>query len=133
MFCELSPELARERGLAHRGWATLTTARGAIECRVLVTNRLRPFRVDGRTIHQIGVPYHWGRVGLVTGDSANDLFPFVADPNVSIPESKVLTADVMPGRHAREWRAAPGPPPDGARRDLPGVGQRSPEPPRYKS
>jgi formate dehydrogenase major subunit len=131
MFCEVSPELARERGLRHAGWATIATARAAIECRVLVTERVRPLRVDGRTIHQIGVPYHWGRVGLVTGDSANDLFGFVGDPNVNIPESKVLTADIVPGRRARGYRPA-GAAPDGAPRDLPGVGQPTPEPPRYK-
>src|ERR671936_1511105 len=61
MFCEVSPALASERGLTHGGWATLVTARAAIEARVLVTDRLRPLRVMDRVVHQIGVPYHWGR------------------------------------------------------------------------
>ena len=99
-FCEVSPELARERGLEHLGWATIVTARTAIEARVLVTDRMVPLHVDGRTVHQVGLPYHWG-VGssaLVSGDSANDLFGVTLDPNVHIQESKVASCDIQPGR-----------------------------------
>jgi len=101
LFCEVGPELASERGLEHGGWATIVTARTAIEARVLVTDRVRPLVVDGRTVHQIGLPYHWGRRGLVTGDSANELLPLVLDLNVHISEYKVLTCDVLPGRRPR--------------------------------
>jgi formate dehydrogenase major subunit len=57
--------------------------------------------VDGRIIHQVWMPYHWGQVGLTTGDVVNDLMGVVADPNVFIQESKVLTCDVRPGRRPR--------------------------------
>jgi formate dehydrogenase major subunit len=98
MFVEVSPELAAERGLEHLGWAHIVTARAAIEARVMVTDRLTPLRVDGRVIHQIWLPYHWGGEGLVTGDSANDLIGITLDPNVLIQESKVGTCDIQPGR-----------------------------------
>ena len=101
MFVEVSPELAAERGLEHLGWATVVTSRSAIEARVLVTDRLTPLRVDGRVVHQVWMPYHWGSTGLVTGDSANDLFGVALDPNVLIQESKVTTCDVRPGRRPR--------------------------------
>jgi formate dehydrogenase major subunit len=101
MFCEVSPELARERGLEHLGWATIVTARSAIEARVLVTDRLAPLTMQGRTVHQIGLPYHWGNNGLVTGDGANDLLSIVLDPNVHIQESKASTCDIRPGRRPR--------------------------------
>ena len=104
MFCEVSPELAGEVGLEPGGWATIRTARAAIECRVLVTRRMRPLRVRGRICHQIGLPYHWGAVGLVRGDAANELLSFVADPNVNIMESKALTGSIEPGRHSRSHR-----------------------------
>jgi formate dehydrogenase major subunit len=104
MFCEVSPALAKERGLTNGGWATITTARGEIEARVLVTERFMPLRVDGRTVHQIGLPYHWGTVGRVRGDAGNELISFVADPNVSIQESKALTGDIRPGRTSRGRR-----------------------------
>ncbi|MDT0268003.1 formate dehydrogenase [Streptomyces sp. DSM 44915] len=100
-FCEVSPELAAERGLAHRGWATVVTARGAVEARVLVTARLAPLRADGRTVHQIGLPYHWGPNGYTTGDAANELSAIVLDPNVHIQEVKALSADIRPGRRPR--------------------------------
>jgi len=98
MFCEVSPELATERGLVNAGWATIITARGAIEARVLVTERMKPLVVQGRTLHQVGLPYHWGANGLVTGDSANDLFHLALDPNVNIEEAKAATCDVITGR-----------------------------------
>jgi formate dehydrogenase major subunit len=98
MFLEVSPELAAERGLAHLGWAHVVTARAVVEARVLVTDRLRPLRVEGRPVHQVWLPYHWGYAGLVTGDAANDLFGIALDPNVLIQESKVGTCDVQPGR-----------------------------------
>jgi formate dehydrogenase major subunit len=98
MFVEVSPELAAERGLDHLGWAHIVTARAAIEARVLVTDRLAPLRIEGRIVHQIWMPYHWGGEGLVTGDSANDLVGITLDPNVLIQESKVGTCDIQPGR-----------------------------------
>jgi formate dehydrogenase major subunit len=100
MFVEVSPELATERGLSHLGWAHVVTSRAAVEARVFVTDRLTPLRVEGRTIHQIWLPYHWGQSNeaLVSGDSANDLFGVSLDPNVLIQESKVGTCDIRPGR-----------------------------------
>jgi formate dehydrogenase major subunit len=102
LFCEVSPALAAERGLQNGGWATIITARAAIEARVLVTRRLRSLRIPGEgLIHQVGLPYHFGSEGLVTGDAVNDLLPLVLDPNVFIQESKVATCDVRPGRRPR--------------------------------
>lgn len=101
MFVEVSPALAAERGLTHLGWAHVVTSRSAIEARVMVTARMRPLRIDGRPVHQIWLPYHWGGSGLTTGDSANDLVGIVLDPNVLIQESKVGTCDVRPGRRPR--------------------------------
>jgi formate dehydrogenase major subunit len=101
MFCEVSPELARERGLEHKGWATVVSARTAIEARVLVTDRMAPLRVGGRVVHQVGLPYHWGSKGLSVGDAANDLFPLALDPNVHIQEVKAATCDIRPGRRPR--------------------------------
>ena len=100
-FCEVSPELAAERRLQHLGWATIVTARTAIEARVLVTDRMTPLTVGGRTIHQIGLPYHWGVGGggaIVSGDSANDVMGVTLDPNVHIQESKAASCDIQPGR-----------------------------------
>ena len=120
-FCEVSPELAAERGLEHGGWATVVTARAAVEARVLVTERIRPLRVRGRTVHQVGLPYHWGPNGLSRGDAANELLSVVLDPNVHIQESKAATCDVRPGRRPRgpalleflaDYRRRAGLPPD---------------------
>ena len=97
MFCEVSRDLAELRGLRNGGWATIVTARTAIEARVLVTDRIRPLRAGKDTVHQVGLPYHWGGNGISTGDSANDLVSVTLDPNVHIQE-KVGTCDIRPGR-----------------------------------
>jgi formate dehydrogenase major subunit len=104
MFCEVSTELAGECGLNNGGWATIRTMRGEIEARVLVTERMRPLRIKGRVFHQIGLPYHWSSKGLVRGDSANELISFVGDPNVSIQESKALSASIEAGRKSKGRR-----------------------------
>jgi formate dehydrogenase major subunit len=103
MFCEVSPELAAERGLEPYGWATIISPRSAIEARVLVTERMTPLLIAGHTVHQIGLPYHWGVGGdaVVAGDAANDLLGVTLDPNVQIQESKAGSCDIRPGRRPR--------------------------------
>ena len=89
MFCEVSPELAAERGLEHGGWATIVTARTAIEARVLVTERMPPLRVGGRIVHQIGLPYHWGaQRARPPATPPTTWLAVTLDPNVHIQESK---------------------------------------------
>jgi len=99
-FCEVSPRLAAARGLRHGEWATIVTARTAIEARVLVTERLRSLRLGDRLVEQVGLPYHWGGNGITTGDSPNDLVNVTMDPNVYI-QDKVGTCDIRPGRRPR--------------------------------
>jgi formate dehydrogenase major subunit len=100
-FCEISPELAGERGLEHLGWATIVTARNCVEARVLVTDRVPPLTVQGRQLHQVGLPYHWGGNGISTGDAANELPYMSLDPNVHIQEVKAFACDIRPGRRPR--------------------------------
>jgi len=98
MFAELSHELAAERGIVHGGWMTIQTARGRIEARAMVTRRLRSYAIGGRMIHQIGLPFHWAFAGEVVGSNANDLTALLADPNVSMHESKAFACQVHAGR-----------------------------------
>ena len=97
-FTEISPELAEEVGLTHGEWATISTPRAQVEARVLVTRRMRPVWIDGKRIHQVGLPYHWGYKGIVKGDSANDLVAISEEPNVRIMEAKAMVCNVEPGR-----------------------------------
>jgi len=101
LFCEDSPGRAGEGGLGRGGGAAIIAARAGIEARLLVTERMKPIVVDGRPVHQVGVPYHWGTRGLTKGDSGNDLFPVALDPNVHIQEVKAASCDIRPGRRPR--------------------------------
>ncbi len=101
LFCELSPQLASEIGATPGGWVTVTTPRGLIEARALVTPRIAPLVVQGRTIHQVALPFQFGSRGIVTGDVVNDLLAISEEPNVRIMESKALVCHVAPGRRPR--------------------------------
>ncbi len=98
LFTEVSPELANEIGLRHGDWATISTARAEVEARVLVTQRMRPMVIDGKQVHQVGIPYHWGYKGMAKGDVVNDLLVISEEPNVRIMETKALVCNVRPGR-----------------------------------
>ncbi len=107
-FLELSPELAATIGVATGDWVSVVTLRSAVEARAMVTRRMRPLIIDGRTVHQVALPFHWGWSGLVKGDVTNDLIAISGEPNVTIQESKALTCRVERGRRRRgaalvEW------------------------------
>src|SRR5699024_7762476 len=100
MFCEISLELASERGCEPYQSATIISPRAAIEGKVVVTGRMKRLQRGATAVHQIGLPYHWGvgNEALVTGDSANDVLGVVMDPNVLIQDSKTGSCDIQPGR-----------------------------------
>ncbi len=98
MFVEMSPELAAERGIGNGDWVTVRSARGSIECRALVTRRAQSLQIDGRLVHQVGLPFHWAFAGETVGGNANDLTALVAEPNVSMHEGKVFACQVEKSR-----------------------------------
>jgi formate dehydrogenase major subunit len=102
MFAEIDPILAHDRGIEDGAWMTISTARGEIEARARVTDRIRPLRVEGRIVHQVAMPWHWGFSGESVGDSLNDLGAVSGDPNTSIQESKAFSCDVRAGRRDDE-------------------------------
>ncbi len=94
MFVEMSKELAAEKGIKNGEWVKVRSARGEIEGVAIVTARFKPFLVNGSTVHQVGMPWHFGWGGLATGDSANELTPHVGDGNTTIPEYKAFLVDI---------------------------------------
>ena len=98
LFAELSPELAALNRIRHGEWMIISTPRGEIEARAMVTRRMRPLRVGGRVVPQIGLPFHWGFQGKSKGSITTDLAHMALEPNVSIEEAKAFTCNVRPGR-----------------------------------
>jgi formate dehydrogenase major subunit len=94
LFCEISPELAAEKGIKNGEFVKVKTARGEVKARALVTRRMRPFQIDGKTVHEIGMPWHWGYQGHAVGDVPNNLSAIVGEPNVTIHEAKAFTCDI---------------------------------------
>jgi len=94
MFVELSEELAAEKGITNGSKVIVESARGQVEAVAIVTKRFQPFQLNGKRVHQIGMPWHWGYAGLSTGDSANLLTPHVGDANTMIPEYKAFLCNV---------------------------------------
>jgi len=102
LFAEISEELAAEKGVENGEWITIWTRRGEIEAKAMVTPRIKPLKVSGRTVHQIGLPFHWGYKGVVRGDVANDLLLLVADRNVSMHDAKSFTCNMRAGRRSHQ-------------------------------
>ncbi len=101
LFAEISPELAAEIGVRHGEYMTITTMRGILEARALVTGRCRPLMIDGELRHTISLPYQFGYKGEVSGDVPNDLLAISEEPNVRIMETKALVCHARPGRVPR--------------------------------
>jgi len=80
MFAEISPELARELKIKNGDYICIVSLRAAIEARALVSRRIRPLQLNGKTLHQVAVPYHFGTAGLVHGSAANDLLTISGEP-----------------------------------------------------
>ena len=97
-FAEITPRLAAEVGINNGEWVVVSTPRGEIEARALVTERMQPARIRGKRVETVGLPYHWGYAGIVKGSAANDLVSLVGDPNVSIEEAKAFTCNLRRGR-----------------------------------
>ena len=96
MFVEISEELAKEKNIINGEGVRVNSARGSIVGIATVTKRLKPFKINGKIVHEIGMPWHWGYCGISTGDSANSLTPHVGDVNTRIPEFKAFLVNIEP-------------------------------------
>jgi formate dehydrogenase major subunit len=101
LFAEMSPELAVELKISNGDHISIVSLRGAIEARALVSRRIRPLHLNGKTVHQIAMPFHFGSAGPVKGGATNDLVPISGEPNVTIMEAKALTCNIVRGRLPR--------------------------------
>jgi formate dehydrogenase major subunit len=95
MFVEMSRELAAEKGISNGDKVKISSARGEIEAVAVVTARFKPFVINGRPVHQVGMPWHFGWGGIASGATANDLTPHVGDGNTTIPEYKAFLVDIQ--------------------------------------
>src|SRR5207237_1350101 len=101
MFVEISPQLASELKISNSDYVCLVSLRGAIEARALVSRRIRPMNLNGKTVHQVAIPFHFGAAGPLRGNAANNLVAISGEPNVTIMESKALLCNIIPGRLPR--------------------------------
>jgi formate dehydrogenase major subunit len=94
MFVEISESLAQTRGIRNGDRVRVFNQRGSVEAYALVTARLKPFLVDGKSIEQVGMPWHFGYAGLATGDTANVLTSEAQSPVSNIPEYKAFLCNI---------------------------------------
>jgi formate dehydrogenase major subunit len=101
MWVEMSQELAKERGIQNGEKVNVTSARGTLWAIAIVTDRWKPFKIMNQTVHEVGIPWHFGwqfPVDKSGGDSANILTPTIGDPNTMIPESKAFMVNIEKAR-----------------------------------
>jgi len=96
-FVEISEELAALRGITAGGWVRVWSKRGSVKAKAVVTKRIRPLNCDGRVVHVVGIPLHWGFTGSAKkGFGPNSLTPFVGDANIETPEYKAFLVNIEP-------------------------------------
>ncbi len=96
-FVEISEELGREKGITDGAWVRVWSKRASIKAVACVTKRIRPWTIDGKTVHLVGIPLHWGFMGLTRkGWGPNSLTPVVGDANVETPEFKAFLVNIEP-------------------------------------
>jgi formate dehydrogenase major subunit len=96
-FVEISEQLAAEKAIKNGGWVRVWSKRGSVKAKVYVTKRIAPLTCDGKTIHIVGIPLHWGFTGVAKkGFGPNSLTPYVGDANIETPEYKAFLVDIEP-------------------------------------
>lgn len=96
-FVEISEELAKLRGVENGGWVRVWSKRGQVKAKALVTKRIRPLVCDGKEVHVVGIPIHWGFVGQAKkGWGPNTLSPFVGEANIETPSYKAFLVNLEP-------------------------------------
>jgi formate dehydrogenase major subunit len=96
-FVEISEQLAQEKGIQPGGWVRVWSNRGSVKAKAVVTKRIRTLICDGKPVHVIGIPLHWGFTGVARkGFGPNSLSPFVGDANIQTPEYKAFLVDIEP-------------------------------------
>ncbi len=95
LFVELGEDLAKEKGIRNGDWMKVSSNRGSIKAKAVVTKRMMTLKCDGKVVHQVGIPIHWGFTGATKkGYGANMLTPYVGDANIETPEYKAFLVDV---------------------------------------
>jgi len=96
-FVEISEQLAKERNIKLGGWVRVWSKRGSIKAKAVVTKRIMPLMCDGKAVHVVGIPLHWGFMGAARkGFGPNSLSPFVGDANIETPEFKAFLVNIEP-------------------------------------
>jgi formate dehydrogenase major subunit len=96
-FVEISEQLAAEKGISSGGWVRVWSNRGSVQAKAVVTKRITPLTCDGKTVHIVGIPLHWGFTGAARkGFGPNSLTPYVGDANIETPEYKAFLVDIEP-------------------------------------
>jgi len=96
-FVEISEELAKEKKIASGGWVRVWSQRGSVKAKAVVTKRIAPLTCDGKKVHIVGIPLHWGFTGAARkGFGPNSLTPYVGDANIETPEYKAFLVDIEP-------------------------------------
>jgi formate dehydrogenase major subunit len=96
-FVEISEQLAKEKGIKNGRWVHVWSKRGSVKAKAVVTKRIAPMTCDGKTVHVVGIPLHWGFTGATRkGFGPNSLTPYVGDANIETPEYKAFLVDIEP-------------------------------------
>jgi formate dehydrogenase major subunit len=101
-YVEMSPQLAKEKGVKNGDVVIVESLRGKTEAVAMVTVRIKPFTVMGKTLHLVGMPFCFGWTKPKCGDSTNRVTVSIGDPNTTIPEYKACLVNIRKAAKATE-------------------------------
>jgi formate dehydrogenase major subunit len=92
---EMPESLAQKLSLKTGDWVKVSSARGELTVKAVVTPRMKTLQVDGREVTVVWMPYNWGYKGLSTGPSVNHLTIDAVDPGAGTQETKACLVNVV--------------------------------------
>ena len=94
-FIEIGESLAASKGIKHGDVVRVSTERGYIKGKAVVTKRMQTLTIAGQQVDSVGIPVHWGFEGAARkGFLANTLPPAVGDANSQTPEYKSFLVNI---------------------------------------
>jgi formate dehydrogenase major subunit len=104
---EMPESLAKKLNVTTGDWVKVSSARGELTVKAVVTLRMKPLQIDGHEVTVVWMPYNWGYSGLSTGPSVNHLTIDAMDPGAGTQETKACLVNVVKAREAVAAKSAP--------------------------
>lgn len=94
-FIEIGENLAQQKGIKLGDTVKVSSKRGYIKAKAVVTKRLPTLTINGQQVETVGIPIPFGYAGVMKKSFlVNTLTPYLGDANSQTPEYKTFLVDI---------------------------------------